>query len=133
MAKEDLIGQVKNTLAIFPEARNSDIRLTIELWKMYYRPFLHEDERLGLMIKIDDLFDLPREDNIKRIRATIQNEDRMYLPTNIEVFIARAKASDEWRQFLGYKVNKLPEAMTDADLRQAITDYLATPTQTTLL
>jgi hypothetical protein len=133
MAKEDLIYQVKSMLSIFPDARNSDITLTIKLWENFYPSMIHNSERLGEVVRIIDLFDLPREDNIKRIRAKIQNEERLYLPTDIKVFVERARASDEWRKFLGYRIHKLPEVMTDADIEMAIEEYLSTPTQTKLL
>lgn len=33
-------------------------------------------------VSLGKLFDLPREDNIKRIRAKIQNEEKLFLPTD---------------------------------------------------
>lgn len=132
MAKNILKNQVYHILSHFPEARNSDIRLTIELWKHYYQNYIIQNTSYGQdnpLIAIKDLFELPREDNIKRIRAQIQNVDREFLPTNITIFIERARQSDEWRKFLGYRVNKLPDMLTDVDLKKAIEDYLKEPAQ----
>lgn len=135
MSKDILKNQVSHILSHFPEARNSDIRLTIELWKNYYPNYIIANTSYGVdnpLIAIKDLFELPREDNIKRIRAKIQNEDREFLPTDIKVFIERARASDEWRRFLGYRVNKLPEVLTDADIKTALESYLSEPAQKAL-
>lgn len=129
MSKDILKNQVSYILSHFPETRNSDITLTIELWKNYYPDKLFNNDQC---IYVRDLFDLPREDNIKRIRAKIQNEDREFLPTDIKVFIERARASDEWRKFLGYRVNKLPEVLTDADIKTALESYLSEPAQKAL-
>lgn len=99
-----LIEEVEFILATMPESRNSDITLMIELWKHYYKDLLLYHPRTSEpYIKLSNLFEMPREDNIKRIRAKIQNEERRYLPTNEEVFNERARLSTEWRQFLGYK------------------------------
>lgn len=135
MSKDILKYQVSHILSHFPEARNSDIRLTIELWKHFYPNMIIANMSYGVdnpLIAIKDLFELPREDNIKRIRAKIQNEDREFLPTDIKIFIERARASNEWRRFLGYRVNKLPEILTDADIKIALESYLSEPAQKAL-
>jgi hypothetical protein len=103
MSKRTLLDQVEFVLATYPETRNSDITLTLQLWEVYYPQFLHKDNGGATIINARDLFDLPREDNIKRVRAKFQNEQQKYLPTSIDVLINRAKASKEWRQLLGYQ------------------------------
>mgnify|MGYP000844596995 CR=1 FL=1 len=103
MSKQTLKDQVEFILTTVPESRNSDITLTIELWKYYYPQSVHRGEKTGkYYILIDKLFDLPREDNIKRIRAEIQNVEHRYLPTEVAILIERARMSKEWREFLGY-------------------------------
>ncbi len=132
MSKNILKNQVYHILSHFPESRNSDIRLTIELWKHYYPNYIIANQTYGQdnpLIAIKDLFELPREDNIKRIRATIQNVDREFLPTDINIFIERARQSDEWRKFLGYRVNKLPDMLNDLDIKKGLEDYLKEPDQ----
>jgi hypothetical protein len=47
------------------QARNSDIRLTQVIWWHYHRNKLFKDDNGNVCVKIRDLFDLPREDNIK--------------------------------------------------------------------
>ena len=60
---------------------------------------IHEDND-SVMLK--ELFELPREDNIKRIRAKIQNDEKRLLPTKWEVARKRGILEDEWRVAMGY-------------------------------
>ena len=67
------------------EARNSDIALLIIIWQRWYGV---SDLPNGT-IHVRRLLDLPREDNVKRVRAKIQNEEHKYLPTNPDVLWSR--------------------------------------------
>ena len=103
MKKNILKQQVISVLRDSPRTRNSDIHLTIEIWKRFYNDSLILGKHTQThYISIYKLFDLPREDHIKRVRAKIQNEDKKYLPTDFAIFEARAKSSKEWRKYLGY-------------------------------
>jgi len=102
MLKNILFQRVQSILGMFPETRNSDIKLTQKLWSYYFPQFMVNNPN-GEMIFIRDLFELPSQDDIKRIRAKIQNEQRRYLPTDIKIMIKRAKNSKEWKTFLGYQ------------------------------
>jgi len=84
-----------------PDTRNSDITLMIEIWKRYYGV---EDS-----IKLSQLYDLPREDNIKRIRAIIQNKNNMYLPSSPEVRKKRKIEERKWNEYLGYTPKLISE------------------------
>lgn len=53
--------------------------------------------RPASMVQLKDIFDLPREDNIKRIRAKIQNEEHRYLPTTPEIRKQRQISELDWR------------------------------------
>ena len=128
MDKNTLVHQVEFVLNTEPETRNSDITLTIAIWKRYYTHLIDPQDK----IYIKDLFELPREDNIKRIRSKIQNEERAYLPTDPAIFLERAKLSKEWREFLDYKVGKNPDTLTDFDFQNYILDTLK-PKQQTLV
>jgi hypothetical protein len=94
MNLKTLKSQVRYILENNIESRNSDITLMIEVWKKFY----------GVQENIDlyQLYDLPREDNIKRIRAKFQNEDGLYLPTTWEVAKRRGIEENKWRVFMGY-------------------------------
>lgn len=90
--------QIERTLEDYPETRNSDITLMIRIWETYYSDYM-VDGRFGL----DDLYNLPREDNIKRIRARIQNVEKRLLPTSEEVVKKRRRNVNVWRTLMGYK------------------------------
>ena len=102
MSKNVLRKQILHTLEVDKSSRNSDIRLTQMIWYLFYR------EKLvpigdSLAIKIKDLFELPREDSIKRIRAKIQNEEHLFVPTDEKIALKRGFDNvQEWRSFLGY-------------------------------
>ncbi len=87
--------QVEKVLRGYPETRNSDITLTIKIWQMFYG--------VGRVVDVNLLYDLPREDNVKRIRAKFceQKESWAY-PTSLEVAKKRQIKEDEWRMALGY-------------------------------
>lgn len=84
------------------ESRNSDIRLTQMIWWRFHNNKLIELEDKKLAVRLSDLFDLPREDNIKRIRAKIQNEENKFLPTREDVRKQRKINEEQWRRYLGY-------------------------------
>lgn len=83
------------------KSRNSDIRLTQMIWWRFYNDKF-ETINGKAYVEIGALFDLPREDNIKRIRAKIQNDLHEFLPTDPEVARKRGWEIDEWRSYLGY-------------------------------
>jgi hypothetical protein len=101
MEIKNLKAQVENCLKEFPDTRNSDITLTIAVWIKYYPA--HLDYNNGIYsIKLSHLFDIPHEDNIKRIRCIFQNEKKLYLPTDKKVREKRGIKEEEWRNVLGY-------------------------------
>lgn len=90
-----LKDKVEDILCRFPQTRNSDIELTIKIWQIY-----HGVEEF---INIHRLFDLPREDSVKRMRAKIQNEEHKYLPMNWKIAKKRGIAKHIWEDALGYR------------------------------
>jgi len=88
-----LKSKVKYVLEEYPDTRNSDIFLMIQIWQTYYG--------VGKTIDIDDLFELPREDNIKRIRAKFNSQGK-YWPTDIKIAQGRGINEQEWRNRMGY-------------------------------
>ena len=89
--------QVEYCLKHHPETRNSDIELTLAIWREYYPEKVHRSLKGVEVIKTKDLFTLPREDNVKRYRAKF-NEAGEYLPTNEEILKRRGLKAKEWRQ-----------------------------------
>ena len=102
MTKETLEVKVREMLHNDEASRNSDITLTLKIWRKYYSDIVFRARDGKWYVELLKLFDLPREDNIKRIRAKIQNVEHLYLPTSPAVAKKRGWAIDEWREYLGY-------------------------------
>ena len=96
----NLTFQVGEILKDYPETRNSDIALMIELWKTYYPNRVKKGANGELGVWLKDLYDLPREDAIKRIRAHYQNDLNRYLPTSLDVVIQRRINQEKWREYM---------------------------------
>lgn len=93
------VGEI---LRDFPVSRNSDIALTCRLWVTYFPELVQGDAHgINHTVKLRDLFTLPREDEIGRIRRKYQ-EAGQYLPTDEAVVRARKLSMDEWRVAMGY-------------------------------
>jgi hypothetical protein len=80
------------------QSRNSDIRLTQMIWYKFYNSKIINLDDGTKAVRLRDLFDLPREDNIKRVRAKIQNEEGKFLPTSAEVRKQRKIKEWKWRE-----------------------------------
>lgn len=94
-------ARVKAILAKDDQSRNDDIRLTQVYWWTYHRSImLTVDGRP--VVPLMKLHELPSQDGIKRVRAKIQNEQHLYLPTRKDVAIKRLGSETEWRKYLGY-------------------------------
>ena len=97
--------------------RDSDIALTILIWQRYFGV----EKSIGL----DRLFDLPREDGIKRVRAHFQNDQKLYLPTKWSVAKKRGIAEAEWRAAMSLPKGEIgrqamaTRAELDKDFEQA--------------
>lgn len=100
---KNLKSQVEVTLRDIPLTRNSDIALTIAIWRNFYPASLIEN---GQAVLLKQLFTLPREDNVKRIRAYFQNDKKMYWPTDEKVAKARGFNMEEWRVAMGYPTSE---------------------------
>ena len=102
MNLKTLTGQVEYILSTNEESRNSDITLTIEIWKRFYPQHIKTlpDVMCTAVVSLKSLFDLPREDNVKRIRAAFQNDALKYLPTDWRIAEARGINEQEWRAHL---------------------------------
>lgn len=100
--------RVEAMLAKYPQTRESDQLLTLYIWAYYYPDKITKDSEGRKLVRLVDILELPREDNVKRIRAKF-NEAGKYLPKQA-VVIKRRKQADKWRTDLGYSVpqeNKL--------------------------
>lgn len=87
--------QVERVLREESDTRNSDITLTIRMWQRFYG--------VNESIQLSELYDLPREDNIKRIRAKFCEEKKSWAyPSSREIAKRRGIKEDEWRVMMGY-------------------------------
>lgn len=115
---EVLKNQVIDLLKTNKDCRNSDITLMIEIWRKYYPNKLFSNNDY---VALKNLYDLPREDVIKRIRAKLQEEalkridkgltigdELCYLPTSSEVARKRQINAILWEKILGYYKKSLP-------------------------
>jgi len=114
----NLQNKIEHILKLYPESRNSDIVLMTKLWECFYNNYLLQLNGESYL-KLSNLYDVPRLDDISRIRRKIQNEERMYLPTDIEILIERARMSRDWKRFLGYAVD-----WDDSKWRESVRDFL---------
>lgn len=95
-----LKNKTEYCLKNFPETRNSDVTLTLKIWKEFYSSMLLKREKDGLIyVALNSIYDLPREDNVKRIRAKF-NENGLYLTDSEEVARKRKLNMDMWREFI---------------------------------
>lgn len=88
-----LTEQILFILDKIPDTRNDDVLLTLEIWKEFYSEKLLDFESWQAVM-LSELFQLPREDHIKRIRAKIQNDEKKFLPTSWEV--AKKRQINQW-------------------------------------
>ena len=96
-----LIQKVEHVLEEFPETRNSDVALTIQIRKVFFESDLKYNVFKDThYVDVKKLFKLPREDNVKRIRARIQNKQHRFLPTKLSVVKKRKINEELWRQMM---------------------------------
>ena len=95
-----LKDQVEITLKDYPESRNSDVTLTIALWKKFYSAHIKVTSTNEHGILLKSLYTLPSQDNVKRCRAMIQNDEHRLLPTDSRVRKTRRIKEEEWRAWV---------------------------------
>jgi hypothetical protein len=115
MKKTKTKEMVETILRNIPDTRNSDITLMIEIWKHYFPQMLVQSQKTGdYAVVLTKLYDLPREDDIKRWRAKF-NSQGMYYPTDWEVAKHRGIKEDNWRQDMGYPIKSETQVPTKGD------------------
>tara|TARA_R100001086_G_C11847959_1_gene260611 strand:- start:3982 stop:4347 length:366 start_codon:yes stop_codon:yes gene_type:complete len=113
----DLRQKVLECLRDDPETRNCDITLTIAIWKKFHSHHIKTGKTGEEGVWLKDLYSLPREDNVKRHRALIQNGHKrkgkvvppMYPPTRREVVKQRKMNEERWLDFCRTVADDLPE------------------------
>lgn len=92
VALRKLKDKVEFCLSKYENARNDDIELTIVVWQEFYR--------VGDAIALEQLKELPRESAIVRIRASIQNAEGKYLPTDLKIARKRGIEEVAWQEYM---------------------------------
>lgn len=98
--RDNLKDKVLQGLEKCPEARDNDIKLLNWIWLNYYSDCISKNEQGEYVVRLIDLYRLPREDNVKRVRAFYQNNQGKFLPTSEEVRKQRRIGEQEWRIYL---------------------------------
>lgn len=88
-------------------SRNSDIYLSIQFYKKFYPEYVKED-----ILKLDDLFKIPKMYDIQRTRAEIQNTEGLF-PATDEVRKNRAKREAEFNSHYREAKRKTLRAFPD--------------------
>jgi hypothetical protein len=96
-----LQNKVEHILKNFPETRDSDIKLTNLIWWKFYEDYLFEDKNGDIAIRLLDIYAVPKQDNVKRIRAKLQNQKHLYLPLDPSIRKKRNILKEDWRRYLG--------------------------------
>lgn len=106
--KNVLKKQILEVLKEYPQSRDSDQWLTIKIWAKYYPSRIHLNELTNdKYIFLKDIMEMPREDNVKRIRAVIQNEENKFLPTSLKVVKKRKINEQKWKDYLNSEFKRL--------------------------
>ena len=95
-----LKDQVEVILKDYPASRDSDITLTIALWKKFYSAHIKVTSTNEAGIYLKSLYALPSQESIKRVRALIQNDEHRLLPTDSRVRRTRRIKEEEWRMWV---------------------------------
>lgn len=125
--KKLIYKQIVTILINYPESRNNDLLLTKLIWKTFYSGRMKQSQDGETYVRLDDIFILPREDSIKRIRCMIQNTERRYLPTDKKVLKERITKSSEWKAFIKSKYYYGSE---EANIEKFITETITSVDKT---
>lgn len=93
-------AKVAKILSEEPETRDSDLHLTIRVFERYYPQFITDGS-----IKLTDLFNVPKQYDIQRIRAHIQNTLGLF-QASLPVREARLKRGEKKRQRFSREANQ---------------------------
>ena len=94
-----LKDQVEIILKDYPKTRDSDVTLTIEIWKKFYKAHIKVASNGELGIYLKSLYSLPKAYDIQRYRAMINAEGR-FLPTDSRVRRKRRINEEMWRAYV---------------------------------
>ena len=105
---DTLLQRVAYILNLYPETRDSDIKLQIQYWELF------EPELFDGVIDISTYFQLTKLTSITRARATIQNDYKLFL-ASIPVRQSRGKLSEDEKQLAKDRKEHFPGIYVFAD------------------
>lgn len=95
---KNLKDKILYILEKYPETRDDDALLTFTIIREYYPDEVKLiEDKWFISTKALRII---REDNVKRLRATIQNEEHRFLPTKSDVVKKRKINEQVWREYL---------------------------------
>ena len=106
-SKYNTIDKITYLLWSEPDTRNSDIWLSIRLYKLFYPDYIDNDT-----IKLDYFFKLPKMYDIQRTRAEVQNTEGLF-PAKDEVRQKRVKRESEFYSYYKDKKKKTLRTLPD--------------------
>jgi len=107
MAMED---EIRDILRHHEAARNNDVQLAILYWWKHHPGVVVKPTEGGewrIDCTLDEFVKLPNVDKMKRIRAKIQNDDKMYLPTDQKVLEHRSKFHKNQRSYAEWRLHNV--------------------------
>ncbi|MFE7065015.1 DUF3800 domain-containing protein [Sutcliffiella sp. NPDC057660] len=109
--------RVASILNRFDETRNSDVALMIRYWEVF-------QGHTKSSVSYNDLFKLERLTTIARARAKIQNEYKLYLPTDKKVRTYRKALAEQTSEYQIATKPELPIMHIYADETGKTDDYV---------
>lgn len=83
---------VEYVLQEYPKARDDDLTMTILVWQEFYG--------VGSTVEVEKLHQLPRELTLVKLRQTVQNKEKKFLPTDLAVARKRGIEEQDWRWYV---------------------------------
>jgi 3'-phosphoadenosine 5'-phosphosulfate sulfotransferase len=109
--------RVATILNRFDETRNSDIALMVKYWEVF-------EGHKGDTVSIRNLFKYERLTSVARARAKIQNEYKLFLPTDEKVKKFRKAREEEEKEFQIASKPEMPIMHIFADETGKTADYV---------
>ena len=88
---------VRKFLRDDPDTRNCDKLLTVKIFQVFLRQSGNQ-----LTINLDQLAGLPSFETVKRLRAKVQNVEKLYPPTDQSIFKRRRMKQEDFREIFAF-------------------------------
>lgn len=105
-----LQARVAYILSQYPETRNSDVTLQLQYWQVFQRSLLS-----GGMVAFENMYKLERLTSLKRARAYIQNDLKLFRATDERVARHRKQLNKDHRDEYAPKDIAAPSIFVYAD------------------